>query len=450
MLMKFTALKRRWRLTKQRLSEGLRYSQTLRQGRGHALWAGARLAASPAQRLDRLCSAYSQLCPGVVQQSIRDELAPWMEGTQASIWREHQIGRERHAAAIKALGHGFASRTVMVKAPGDEGEKGVLITYFEYNFQRLLDGISDYRSFSDKYTVVYSTSWCPTSYHLLANLVAETTGPVFVQACNYDDIPSLNDFHPRIRCLDTLPCDWLQPSYYEPRPYGERDIDILVVSNWAPFKRHWALFNALRELPASLKIVCVGQPEIGHSLEQMKAMQDLLGARQSIEYLQSIPIEQVTSLQCRAKVSAIFSKREGCCVAATESLMAGSALALIQGACIGPLAYINDRTGFALDDRRIADGLRTALAQANERQPRAYAQERLSCEVSARKLNTLLKNEALAEGRPWTRDIHTPVWRPYPCLLDPGAKEELRPAFDDLHRRYPAVFPDHLHDTSHR
>ena len=76
--------------------------------------------------------------------------------------------------------------------------------------------------------------------------------------------------------------------------------------------------------------------------------------------------------------------------------------------------------------------------------------ERLSCEVSAGKLNTLLKNEALAEGLPWTRDIHTPVWRPYPCLLDPGAKEELRPAFDDLHRRYPAVFPDHLHDTSHR
>lgn len=448
--MNLATTRRRWWLIKQRLDEGVRYNGLLREGRGHALWARSRLAPSPAERLNTLCSAYAQLNPGVVQKSISDEIAPWIDGPKSGIWRDRQIGRERHAAAIKAHGHGHVSRTVMVKAPGAGGEKGVLITYFEYNFQRLLDGIEDYRRFTDKYTVVYSTSWSPTSYHLLANLLAESSGPVSIQACNYNEIPALRGFHPRVRCLETLPCDWLDPSLYEPKPFAERDIDILVVSNWAPFKRHWALFNALRELPESLKIVCVGQPEIGHGLEQMREMQRLLGARQNIEFLQSIPIEQVTALQCRAKVSAILSKREGCCVAATESLMAGAALALVRGACIGPLAYINERTGFALDDDRIAEGLRTALAHAHEREPRTYALERLSCEVSAQKLNTLLKTEALAEGRPWTSDIHTPVWRPYPRLSSPAAKEELRPAFDELHRSHPAVFPDHLHDTSHR
>lgn len=447
--MKLAETRRRWWLIKKRLNEGLRHSQALRLGRGQSLWARARLARPVARRLNQLCNAYSQLGPGWVQRNISAEIASWIDGPQSGIWRQQRIGRERHAAAIKALGHGFASRTLILKAPSENGEKGVMITYFEYNFQRLLDGIEDYRRFTEQYTMVYCASWSPTNYQLFANLLAETSGPVFVQAATHAEIPSLKAFHPRMRCLDTLPCDWLHPSHFDPKPYQERDIDILMVANWAPFKRHWALFNALRELPESLKIVCVGQPETGHGLTQMRELQRFLGARQNIEFLQSIPVEEVSRLQCRAKISAIFSKREGGCVAATESLMAGAALAMVKGASIGSLAHVNERTGFALDDHRLGEGLRFALAHAQECNPRAYALEHLSCEVTARKLNAQLKAEALADGRPWTRDIVTPAWRPYPCLLDLEGKERLRPAFDELHRRYPAVFPAHLHDTSH-
>lgn len=446
--MKLAEPRRRLWLIRQRLREGVRYNHTLRQSYGHLLWARSRLDSPVASRLDRLCTAYSLLGRGPARESIAAEIAPWIDGPQSGIWRREEIGRARHAGHLKAHGHGFVSRTVMVKAPGKNGEKGVLVTYFEYNFQRLLDGIEDYRRFTDKYTVVYSTSWSPTSYHLLGNLLAETTGPVFMQACNYNEIPALNAFHPRVRCLDTLPCDWLEPSYYEPKPFAERDIDLLVVSNWAPFKRHWALFNALRELPENLKIACVGQPETGHSLQKMQALQAMLGSRQNIEYLQSVPIDQVSALQCRAKVCAIFSRREGCCVAATESLMAGAALALIKDACIGPLAYVNERTGFALDDHHIAKDLREGFAHAHEKKPREYALEHLACGVSAAKLNALLKKEALADGRPWTQDIEPPVWRPYPRLLKPEAKEALRPAYEELHKAYPTVFPDHLLDTS--
>ena len=449
MLMNLANPKRQWWLFKQRLIEGLRYSRSLRRARGYALWMRSRLSSSPPKRLNDLCAAYAQLDDGVVQQSISNEVAAWIDGTRLGVWRQYQIGRERHAAAIKAHGHGYVSRTVMVKAPGEGGEKGVLITYFEYNFQRLLDGIDDYRSFTDKYTVVYATSWSPTGYPLIANILAESDGPVYVQAANYSEVPSLQSFHQRVRCLNTLPCDWLHPSFYAPKPFNERDIDILVVANWAPFKRHWALFNALRDLPETLRIVCVGQPEVGHSLENMRELQRFLGARQNIEFLQSIPIDEVTKLQCRAKACAIFSKREGGCVAATEALMAGSALVMVKGASIGSLAHINEQTGFAVDDDRIAEGLRTALARAHELDPRAYAIEHLSCEVTARKLNDQLKEDAMAEGRPWTKDIYAPVWRPYPRLLNPADTEELRPAFNELHVRYPGVFPEHLHDTSH-
>jgi glycosyltransferase involved in cell wall biosynthesis len=325
----------------------------------------------------------------------------------------------------------------------------VLITYFEYNFQRLLAGIQDFKQFTDRYSIIYSTSWSPTNYHLLASLVAETSGPVWVQACNYGEIPALSAVHPRIRCLTTLPCDWLAPEYYPMAPEQERDIDILVVSNWAPFKRHWALFAALAQLPAHWRVVCVGQPETGSSLAKIQALQTRFGVKQRIEYHERLSIDEVTALQLRSKVGAVFSRHEGCCVAAAETLMAGCSLALIDGAKVGPLAYVTEQTGVAMRSGSISADLARAVEQAHLRSPRQFAEQHVSCLVSAQKLNAQLLSEAAREGRPWTRDIQTPVWRPYPRLLR-EVPPDIQQAADELSALYPSVFPPTFLNTSHR
>lgn len=410
--------------------------------------AQARLASDLSKQMHHLCTAVSLLQDGPVKTRAMAQVRATLDGPQSAIWRKQQIGWERYASMIK--GSSQVSRTVMVKGPAANGERGVLITYFEYNFQRLLAGIIPFQEFTDRYSVIYSTSWSPTNYHLLASLVAETSGPVWMQACNYNEVPALEALHPRVCCLPTLPCDWLGPDYYPVKPAAERDIDLLVVSNWAPFKRHWALFNALRDLPPEWRVVCVGQPETGHTLADIQRLQQRLGAPQKIEYHERLAIDQVTALQVRSKVGAVFSRHEGCCVAATETLMAGAALALIDGARVGPLAYINESTGVALRESHLAEDLRRAVAEAHQMQPRAFAESRLSCHESARRLNDLLKREALAEGRPWTQDIETPVWRPYPRLLHEASQPKLEAAAAELSDRYPHVFAPDFLNTSHR
>lgn len=436
-----------WTATQQ-CREAVHYSRGLRHCKG--LWhlGIAALSSFMRDKLQHRCSAIALLRDGVVKDRAIAQLQPHLDGADAGIWRREQIGWGRYASMIKNQGH--ASRTVLVKAPGANGERGVLITYFEYNFQRLLTGATPFSEFTNEFSIIYSTSWSPTNYHLLAALVAETTGPVWLQACNRDEVPALERFHPRVHCLSSLPCDWLAPEYY-PQPYqSARDIDLLVVANWAPFKRHWALFEALRELPREWKVVCVGQPEAGHTLADIQRLQRRLGAPQVIDYRERLSINEVTALQLRSKVGAVFSRHEGCCVAATETLMAGAALALVEGARVGPLDYINEHTGVVLRNKHTATDLRLAISEAHRLQPRAFAEQHLSCHVSAHRLNERLKQASLMEARPWTCDIETPVWRPYPRLLNDTSATKLRPAADALVTRYPHLFAPDFMQTSFR
>jgi glycosyltransferase involved in cell wall biosynthesis len=401
-------------------------------------------------RLEALCRAYVSAEHAQVWKTLAPRIRKMVERCTADEldWR---LSPSRATYEIWLRKHPQLTRSVVPKAPGPNGEKGVILSYFEYNWLRLMENGAAFRELCRDFNLVLSTSWSPTDYHLLAQAAAlAPDSTIFVQACNYDEIAKIECFHPRLRCLATLPCDWLHPGFFAPLPDAERDIDLLVVSNWAPFKRHWALFNALRELPASLRVVCIGQPDDGHTLDDIRQLQRRLGAPQQIEFLQSIPIENVTALQCRARVAVIASLWEGCCVAAAEALMAGAALAMCRDAHVGPRVYIDGDTGSALSRQPLAREIAAALERSSRQQPRAFAERRLSHIESGRKLNELLRAHETAAGRPWTQDLAPICWRPYPKIVGKPDEERLAPCYAELHRRFPGIFPADLLQNSGR
>ncbi len=323
---------------------------------------------------------------------------------------------------------------------------------FEYNWVRLMLGLSDEEMvwLDAHFDLVLSTSWSPTDYAVLALALSRTRSTLFVQSCNYREIPFIEAFHPRLQCLATLPCDWINPGLYEPKAAAERTTDIVMVANWGEFKRHWELFRALSLMPQDLKVVLIGQPEPGRSKEFIRRLARQFGARQQIEILESLPIAEVAHYQMHAKVSVILTRREGCCVAAVESLFAGCALAMREDAHVGPLAYINGKTGRKLRPGRIHEDLMMLLKSVEDMQPAQWAREHLANEQSHSKLNALLRWEAKQVGRPWTRDLVVPQWRPHPTFTRENEKERLRPAYEDLNRRFPKVFSGTLIDDSWR
>jgi hypothetical protein len=338
-------------------------------------------------------------------------------------------------------------RTIVLKAPGADGEKGVILVMLEPNWLRLIAGCPGLETLDDRFTFVLSTGWSNTDYGPVALAVRSLRGTVFIQACNYGEIPRLEAFSPRIRCLPTIACDWIDPGYYEPRPFHRREIDILMVANWAPFKRHWHLFEGLSRMPRDIRVAMIGQPDGPHTLESVREQARLFGVKQDIEFAECLPIERVAEYQCNSKISIILSRREGCCVAVVESLFADSPVALLRDAHVGPRAYINEQTGMLLEHARLDRQLMRFLEAADQCRARDWAMENISCFQSIGKLNTLLRDDALASGRPWTTDLKIPCWRPYPIYANPEDAEAMRPVYEWLSERFPAVFTDQLIDT---
>jgi glycosyltransferase involved in cell wall biosynthesis len=374
---------------------------------------------------------------------------PGIEGA-TKVWGE-VVGRvPRYREYIS--NQSCLDRSIILKAPGAGGEKGVLLMTFEYNWVRLLLGLSpeEFCWIDQHYDLVFSTSSSPTSFAGLILAASLVSGTVYVQACNQDDYALIERIHPRLKCLPTMPCDWIHSGLHQPKPHSERTFDFIMVAMWAPVKRHWDFLEALLLLPPNLRVVLIGTHDGHHTHHHIRQLADEIGVKQELVILDSIPIEEVARYQSDSKISVIMSRREGCCVAAVESLFAGCALALRDDAHVGPLAYINDQTGRRLRPDCIAQDLLKLLADSVNTRSREWALEHVSGNASWIKVNNMLKVESVKHGRPWNRDIIEPQWRPHPTFLRSSDQEELRPAYDELHQRFPKVFSRSLITESWR
>jgi glycosyltransferase involved in cell wall biosynthesis len=425
-----------------RTKDAMKYSPRT----ANALLAGTRmrlrLVRDEAQRANLLMRAYRLAETTPARQALRADAKPYVDGAKGNIWSEQHVGWARYPRAAE---DSHVNRSIVLKAPRPTGEKGVLLVMFEYNWLRLLANVKDLGYLGEKFDIILSTSWSPTDYALLALALQSVTGTIFIQACNYSEIPSIEEFSSRLKCLPCIACDWINPECYQPKPYAQRQTDILMVANWAPFKRHWQFFDALRRMPRNLRITMIGQEEGGHTLSMLRDQAALFGVKQDINFVENITIDDVTRHQCNSRISLILSRREGCCVAAVESLFADSPLGMMHDAHVGPTAYINKDTGVLLTLDHMDMQLQRFLDTAGSFRARAWATENISCTKSIAKVNALLRSHAERRGAPWTADLKTPYWRPYPIFLNARDRDEMRPVYKDLCERFPEVFgPDLL------
>ena len=428
--------------------DSLRHSSLVREVAGWVTWARAALPQSPASRSAHLCRALDLAESADLESRVLHQLAPVLR--DGGHWRQVVAGLPRYRRLVPE--QPGLSRSILLKAPGAAGEKGALLLYFEYNWARLLLGLTtaELDWLGRHYDLILAASWSPTDYATLALAAAILPDGAWIQPANQGEAGKIGALHPQLRVLDSLACDWINPVFYHPKPMAERSIDLLMIANWGAFKRHWEFFEALRSLPAGLRVVLIGQKEGGRTLETIR--QEAARARmpQRLEFHESLPIDEVTRLQCDAKVSVLMSRREGGCVAVVESLFAGAAVAMRADAHVGSRAHIHPETGALLRPGRIAGDLAELLARAPSLRPHDWAARHLSCHQTVARLNATLKTHALAAGRTWSQDLCLVHWRPYANFADPADRERLRPAYADLHQRFPRVFPANLADESWR
>jgi hypothetical protein len=140
--------------------------------------------------------------------------------------------------------------SLVLKAPGPGGEKGVLYCSFEYNWMRII-AHHDARALLAEYSLVGASSWSPPDFTPLAAFGGISAEPLFIGISNLSDVEAYGMMRPTVEPLPILASDWVDPGAYAPRPHAERTIDLLMVAHWGRFKRHWLLWEALRGCAAT-------------------------------------------------------------------------------------------------------------------------------------------------------------------------------------------------------
>lgn len=340
-------------------------------------------------------------------------------------------------------------KAVLLKPPISAREPGVLYLAFEYQWLRLLSLPPDLReSLARQYTLVLAPSWSPPHSPFNFYFPRAWPVPVFCQISHPDDGAHLPRLSPRYRVVPLMPSHWVNPDAFRPRPWSERDIDLVMVANFAVFKRHVALFQALRHLPQTWRVVLIGQREGGRTARDIQAEAAALGVADRFTLRESVPHAEVCETLCRARASVVLSRREGACVVVAESLLADTPVGLMAGAHIGSGQFLNPQTGRWLNENRLAEDLQALVGQAPDFQPRAWAlAHQITCHDSSRRLNDLLREAARAEGREWTCDLAPMQWRPNPCLVSAADAERLAPAGQQLAAKYGVRLPSQVYRT---
>lgn len=324
-------------------------------------------------------------------------------------------------------------KAAVLKPRVSEKERGVVLINYEKQYMRLLR-LPNLSRFAQSYTLVVGPSWHPP--HSLVNCVFPEAYPTktFTLISNEREQEVLPRISPKFIPLPLYGSSWVNPQLYHPLPPRKRDIDILMVANWAKFKRHFALFKALRRMPPELQVLLIGQDQDGRTADTILAEARAYGVRDRLTLMKDVPYDRVAEAFCRAKTSIILSRREGSCVAVAESLFADTPVAVYEDAVIGSRAFINEITGKLLAHDHLDEQLVRFVAEAaaGRYAPRQWADANISCFQSCHVMNDILKQHALQEGQRWTQDIAPVSWCPDQQLVLPEDRARMRRSWEQI------------------
>lgn len=330
----------------------------------------------------------------------------------------------------------FGGRLMVLKKPLAE-EKGVLLVKFSELFKRMLHEF-DMKALLDDYHLVLEPSW---SGYFRPDILAFTQfdEPIFVLAAECDDFRLLETLGSNLVPVPLGPCDWVDPRVAAPHLDQPKRFDIVMNSHWGSLKRHYVLFEALGRMP-DLTAVLIGGNWAGGTPGDIEALARHYGVRDRLSMHQGIPFSEVMELTCQARMAVLLSLKEGSNRALAESMFCDVPVLLLDEHVGGIRKNVVPETGEIVPQRRLKEGIRHILANAEEYSPRAWAVRNISCVRSTEILDEVIRTHALELGQPWTRDLLVRSNSPEPRYYEPESHEAMATTHDEL-RRYLMTIP---------
>lgn len=296
------------------------------------------------------------------------------------------------------------SNSIILKDYVSPREKGIILISFERELGKLCNK-RVLEEIEDRYHVIFLPSWTGLfSPEILcfASMAKQTWFVMPVHKKEHKYCQYLGGF-----CvpLEYNAASWVNDELFSPTDV-ERDIDCLIVANFASFKRHWILFDAISNIQENLTVYCVGVSWGGRTKTEIEAEAELFGVLDRVEVVESPTQEILREYYRRAKIFCALSYREGSFIAVAEALISGTPVVMFENSHIGTRSLLNPDNSFIVRSvTELSEAIKRRGQFDNHAIRQAAVQEN-SAKVNSKRLNKDLRKHILAkESQEWTRDI---------------------------------------------
>ncbi|MCX6545038.1 MAG: glycosyltransferase [Acidobacteria bacterium] len=299
----------------------------------------------------------------------------------------------------------IGSRLLVVKESSPL-ERGVIIIDYSLTFF-LLAKLFDLEAITDRYYLVLEPSW--NGYCTPEILVyTQVSTPVFVQCSEPRDAEFIEGLGTNLRAVSTASNWWIDHRVFRPLRGVEKDTDLIMVAGWAGFKRHRALFSALRTnrlRGRRLKTVLVGYA-VEFTKQDVLNLAEHCGVEDQVEAYEGMRPPEVNEQYNRAKVNIVWSRKEGCNKAIIEGMLSGVPCILREGFNYGfRYPYINRMTGCYSSESRLPATLLTMVERHREFSPREWVMQNMTPELATEVLTKNIRDVSRSRGEPWSREL---------------------------------------------
>ncbi len=343
----------------------------------------------------------------------------------------------RDGAPAVTRQQGEITRGIILKAPRP-GERGVMLLAFENQWMTLFE-TGTWQRVANDFDLVLAPTWSPPYDAQMHTMARYWPRPFFTLVSNLHDLGVYSRWSNRIVPIPLLASSWVNPDLW--RPAGlPKAYDIVVLANFSPYKRHFALFEAMALMTARPRVLLAGVSWEGYNSAYLHDIASLWGVERHVEIRENLSNADLRAAVESARVAVFMARREGSCVAIAECLMQNIPVAMLLNAHVGSRTFINDATGALLKEGAAgtAQSLQQLLLRAHALSPRQWMLDNgHECLHSSDLLNRTVREHALANGRPWTHDLipHCHV-RLAPTLMRPGDVNMLRPLYESFEQQY--------------
>jgi glycosyltransferase involved in cell wall biosynthesis len=323
------------------------------------------------------------------------------------------------------------TRVSVLKPYVSPRERGVIHLKFS-EVIAALPTLVDLPTLTKYYTMVLEPSWTglcdpgPLQY-------SREKKRVIIMAPDAVDHAFISQIGTPLVPINLGPCDWVDPRVAEPFLGSQKEFDIVVNSNWAPWKRHFVLFDALRRMPRNVRVALIGGTWDGGDLNRIFRLARYYGVHNQITAFQFIPFSEVMRIVSASRCSVLLSLKEGANRSLAESMFCNVPVLLLAEHVGGITKNVVDQTGLIVPEREIVRGLQNLLAVADQLPVRKWALDNISCLRSSATLNQKLKDVSVLEGEEWTLDIAARANSPESTYYFPEDLQRLAPHNKAVH-----------------